>query len=132
MSSPNNNLESLGTLLHNFQTFCMAWERFLLRGPNSFYCICKLFRYIFFNCLHLCYLLLLLWVFIIAPCQYGKVPDMETITRFGDVAQSGDYSSLDMETRPPETSVFVFALGKFCMRGAQNTRALSKNTSFFT
>ena len=35
MSSPNNNLESLGTLLHDFQTFCMAWERFLLRGPNS-------------------------------------------------------------------------------------------------
>ena len=30
-----------------------------------------------------------------------------------------------------ETSVFVFGLGKFCMRGAQNTRALSKNISFF-
>ena len=41
------------------------------------------------------------------------------------VTQYGDTSP------DKETSVFVFGLGKFCMRGAQNTRALSKNISFF-
>ena len=41
------------------------------------------------------------------------------VTRYGD-------TSLDKET-----SVFVFGLGKFCMRGVQNTRALSKNITFF-